>query len=93
MELARARLEEAEANVGIAQTTADRLNRLVNSGAVAPQLGDDARAVANSAVAAVATRKAELRRLQVLNGYERIVAPFDGRPAPRRAGCTSGARG
>jgi membrane fusion protein, multidrug efflux system len=29
-------------------------------------------------VAAVSTRKAELQRLQVLHGYQQIVAPFDG---------------
>lgn len=76
--LAQARLEEAEANVGIAQSTAERANRLVASGAVSQQHGDDTRAQANSAVASVATRRAELQRLQVLRGYQQIVAPFDG---------------
>jgi RND family efflux transporter MFP subunit len=34
--------------------------------------------MANSAVASVATRKAELQRLNVMRGYQQIVAPFDG---------------
>jgi RND family efflux transporter MFP subunit len=76
--LAQARLDEAEANVGIAQNTADRAGRLLGSGVVSQQQGDDTRAQANSAVAAVATRKAELQRLVVLRGYQQIVAPFDG---------------
>lgn len=76
--LAQARLDEAEANVGIAQATAERASKLVASGAVSQQQGDDTRAQANSAVASVATRRAELQRLQVLRGYQQIVAPFDG---------------
>jgi len=78
MRLAQARLDEAQANVGIAQTTADRASKLVSSGVVSQQQGDDTRAAANSALASVATRKAELARLHVLLGYQQIVAPFDG---------------
>lgn len=76
--LAQARLDEAQANVGLAQGTADRANKLVGAGVVSQQQGDDTRAQANSAVASVATRKAELQRLVVLRGYQQIVAPFDG---------------
>jgi membrane fusion protein, multidrug efflux system len=76
--LAQARLDEAEANVGLAQSTADRATKLVVAGVVSQQQGDDTQAQANSAVASVATRKAELQRLQVLRGYQQIVAPFDG---------------
>jgi RND family efflux transporter MFP subunit len=78
LRLAQARLDEAEANVTIAQATADRASKLVASGVVSQQQGDDTRAQANSAVAAVATRRAELSRIQVLRGYQQIVAPFDG---------------
>lgn len=76
--LAQARLDEAQANVGLAQGTAERANKLVGAGVVSQQQGDDTRAQANSAVASVATRKAELQRLVVLRGYQQIVAPFDG---------------
>lgn len=76
--LAQARLDEAQANVGLAQGTAERANKLVGAGVVSQQQGDDTRAQANSAVASVATRKAELQRLLVLRGYQQIVAPFEG---------------
>lgn len=76
--LAQARVEEAEANVGLAQASADRNARLGGRGVVSQQQMDDSRAQANTAVAAVATRKADLQRLQVLSGYQQIVAPFDG---------------
>ncbi|MDB4998774.1 MAG: family efflux transporter, subunit [Myxococcaceae bacterium] len=76
--LARARLDEAEANVGIAQGTADRATRLVSAGVATQQQVDDTRSQANSAVASVQTRRAELQRLEVLRGYQQINAPFDG---------------
>jgi multidrug efflux system membrane fusion protein len=76
--LAQAHLDEAQANVGIAQSTATRAETLMGAGVVSRQQGDDTRAQANSAVAAVATRKADLQRLVVLRGYQQIVAPFDG---------------
>ncbi|PCC68280.1 RND family efflux transporter, MFP subunit [Nannocystis exedens] len=76
--LARARLAEARANVGIHQLTSDRTRTLAGDGAVSRQEADDALALANSADALVATRKADLKRLQALRGYQQIVAPFDG---------------
>jgi len=78
LRLAQARVDEAEANVGLVKGTSERANKLVAAGVVSQQQGDDARALANSAVASVATRRAELQRLQVLRGYQQIVAPFDG---------------
>lgn len=76
--LAQARLDEAEANVPLVQGTANRAKSLAGSGIVSQQQADDTRAQANSAVASVATHRAELQRLQILRGYQRIVAPFDG---------------
>lgn len=76
--VAQARLDEAEANVGVVLATAQRTTQLVQSGSLAQQQGDDAKAQANSAVTSIATRRAELQRLQVLHGYQQIVAPFDG---------------
>lgn len=76
--VAQARLDEAEANVGLLLATAQRTTKLVQSGSLPEQQGDDAKAQANSAVTSIATRRAELQRLQVLHGYQQIVAPFDG---------------
>jgi membrane fusion protein, multidrug efflux system len=76
--LAVARLEEAEANIHIADRNAARNGDLADAGVVSKQQADDLRAQANSASAAVKTRKAELSRLGTLRGYQRIIAPFDG---------------
>lgn len=76
--LAQARVEEAEANVGLAQASAERNAKLIGRGVVSQQQVDDSKAAANSALAAVSTRKADLQRLQVISGYQQIVAPFDG---------------
>lgn len=76
--LAKARLAEARANVGIVDTTSGRLTALAEEGAASQQEADDARAQANSANALVATRKADLQRLEVLRDYQHIVAPFAG---------------
>ncbi|MDC0666641.1 efflux RND transporter periplasmic adaptor subunit [Nannocystis radixulma] len=76
--LAKARLAEARANVGLHQATSDRTSSLAGAGAASRQEADDAQALANSAGALVATRKADLQRLRALREYQQIVAPFDG---------------
>jgi RND family efflux transporter MFP subunit len=76
--LARARLEEAQANVGIWQGNATRQTKLSTDGVVSVQQAEDATARANSATAAIKTGKAELQRLGALHQYQRIIAPFDG---------------
>ena len=63
--LAQARVEEAEANVGLAKAGEERNAKLMPRGVVSQAQMDDSKAQANSAVAAVATRKADLQRLQV----------------------------
>lgn len=78
LRLAEARLAEARANVGLAEGTAERARNLRTAGVGSQQQVDDTHALANSALATVATRQAELQRLRVLRGYQRIVAPFDG---------------
>ncbi len=76
--LARAKLAEARANVGIVTTTAQRVTSLAAGGNSSQQEADDASFQANSAKALVATRKADLQRLQALRDYQQIVAPFAG---------------
>ncbi len=78
MRLAQVRLDEAAANVGLVQRTAQRNGQLVGVGVVSQQQLEDSTALANSAVAALRTRKAELQRMSALHGYQRVVAPFDG---------------
>jgi RND family efflux transporter MFP subunit len=76
--LAKARLAEARANVGLVNTTSSRMTSLAKGGAASQQEADDALAQANSAHALVATRRADLQRLEVLRDYQEIVAPFAG---------------
>ncbi len=78
LHLADARLEEAEANVGIVEGSATRNKNLATAGVVSRQQADDAKASANSAVAVVKTRRAEVERLRALRAYQKIIAPFDG---------------
>lgn len=83
--LAQARLEEAEANVGLSKRSAERNTQLAGSGVVSQERADDTQAHANSAMAALKTRRAELTRVSVLRNYQRIVAPFDGVVTKRNA--------
>ena len=78
LRLARVRLDEAAANVGLVQRTAQRNGQLVGVGVVSQQQADDSTAQANSAVAALRTRQAELQRMSAVHGYQRVLAPFDG---------------
>lgn len=76
--LAKARLSEARANVGLYDSTSARVSALTKSGAASQQEADDALTQANSANALVATRRADLQRLEALRDYQQIVAPFAG---------------
>lgn len=76
--LAKARLAEARANVGLYESTSARVSSLAKGGAASQQEADDALTQANSANALVATRRADLQRLQALRDYQQIVAPFAG---------------
>lgn len=78
LRLARVRLEEAAANVGLVQRTAQRNGQLVGVGVVSQQQADDSTAQANSALASLRTRQAELQRISAVRGYQRVVAPFSG---------------
>lgn len=76
--LAKARLAEARANVGLYAQTSERVTSLAKGGAASQQEADDALTQANSANALVATRRADLQRLEALRDYQQIVAPFAG---------------
>jgi RND family efflux transporter MFP subunit len=75
---AKADLATANANAGLAKITADRYKDLIGSSAVSQQDTDNAvnlLAARNTEVAAAA---ANVRRLEELQSFERIEAPFDG---------------
>ena len=78
LQLAEARKREAELNLDISKSIAERKDALSKSGLVSQQDVDEQRAKANSAAAALGTTRAEVGRIGALMNYQRIVAPFDG---------------
>ena len=78
VQLARAQLEEATANLSLSRRVAERNSQLAGSGVVSQETADQTRAQANSAEASLKTRSATLQRVSTLSGYQRLLAPFDG---------------
>jgi RND family efflux transporter MFP subunit len=78
LEQARADLKTAQANLEIAQITATRWQNLVKTNSVSQQETDQAVSDLNAKQALVAANKANVDRLEQLQAFERITAPFDG---------------
>ena len=75
---ATADLATANANLQLAQTTAERNENLLKSRSVSTQERDNAVGAFNADKAIVASRQADVARLQQLHSYEKVYAPFDG---------------
>ena len=75
---AQADLENAEANLQIAQITATRWQNLLKTDSVSHQETDQAISDLHAKQALVNSNKANVDRLKQLQSYERIVAPVDG---------------
>src|SRR5579863_7417018 len=75
---ARADLETAQANLNLARITADRMVNLEKKGAVARQDADNVVGDMNSKKAIVDSAAANVKRLEDLQSYEKVYAPFDG---------------
>jgi RND family efflux transporter MFP subunit len=78
LQQARADLETAQANLNLAKITAERLVTLEKKGAVAKQDTDNAVFDMNSKKAIADSSAANVKRLQDLQSYEKVYAPFDG---------------
>ncbi len=78
LQQAQAQLETAQANLNLAQTTADRWQFLLKSDSVSKQETDQALANLSAQKATVDSNSANVRRLQQLQSFEKIYAPFDG---------------
>ena len=74
----RAELERMQANANLAGVTANRWETLLAKHAVSQQEADQTRSNYIAAQAAVDASSANVRRLEQLQSYERIIAPFDG---------------
>ncbi len=75
---ARADLATAEANAGLAKTNAGRYQGLLAQNAVSKQDTDTFVSQAASTSSAVKSATANVQRLQELQSFERIYAPFSG---------------
>ena len=74
----RAELERMQANEQLAEVTSNRWQALLAKHAVSQQEADQAKSNYIAEQAAVDASRANVRRLEQLQNYERIVAPFDG---------------
>jgi RND family efflux transporter MFP subunit len=75
---AKADLASADANEALAATTARRWNELLEKDAVSQQDADDKNGDLAAKVAAVQAASANVERLQALEGFKQVLAPFDG---------------
>jgi RND family efflux transporter MFP subunit len=74
----KAQMRSDQANEALAKITADRNETLVKKGLIAVEIGDQLVAAANAAVATVQADQANVARLQNLEEFKYISAPFDG---------------
>jgi RND family efflux transporter MFP subunit len=75
---AQADLKNAQANLHISQITNGRYADLIKSNSVSKQEADQAASDLNSKQALVDSAQANLRRLEDLQAFEKLYAPFDG---------------
>ncbi|HTH97697.1 MAG TPA: efflux RND transporter periplasmic adaptor subunit [Stellaceae bacterium] len=78
LDQAKANLASAEANAKLAQLTAHRWAALVSSQSVSQQDADQRTGDAAVKQAQVLAAQAAVHRIQVLEGFKTITAPFDG---------------
>jgi RND family efflux transporter MFP subunit len=78
LQKARANVATAEANLSLASITANRNERLLKTRSISTQERDNAVAAAAADQTIVESNRAEVARLEQMQSYERIYAPFAG---------------
>lgn len=78
LQVAEANVASAQADLNLANTTSDRYQNLLKQDSVSKQETDVAVSSAAAKLAALQAAQANLRRLQQLQSFERVYAPFDG---------------
>ncbi len=78
LEQAKADLATAQSNASLAKTTASRYQDLIGNNAVSQQDTDNAVTQLKATATQVNSATANVRRLEELQLFERVVAPFDG---------------
>jgi RND family efflux transporter MFP subunit len=76
--VARADLQSAQADLNLANTTSERYQNLLKSDSVSKQETDVAVSSAVAKRASVAAAQANVRRLEQLQSFEKIYAPYSG---------------
>jgi RND family efflux transporter MFP subunit len=78
LQVAQADLKSAEANLDLANTTSARYQNLLKTNSVSKQETDVAMSDASAKKAAMDASMANVRRLEQLQSFEKVYAPFDG---------------
>ena len=78
LQQAQAARAQAKANLELARVTAGRYAALIAEDAVSPQEADEKRGLHDARRADLEAVEANLRRLEQLKAYQRVVAPFAG---------------
>jgi RND family efflux transporter MFP subunit len=78
LQVAQANLKLAQANLDLANTTSARYQNLLKTNSVSKQETDQATSDAAAKQSAVDAAMANVRRLQQLQSFENVYAPFDG---------------
>jgi RND family efflux transporter MFP subunit len=78
LQVAKANLQSAQADLNLANTTSDRYQNLLKLDSVSRQETDVAVSGAAAKKAAVAAAEANVRRLQQLQSFEKVYAPYAG---------------
>jgi RND family efflux transporter MFP subunit len=78
LQVAQADLKSAQANLDLANTTSTRYQNLLKTNSVSKQETDVAMSDAAAKQAAVDASMANVRRLEQLQSFEKVYAPFDG---------------
>jgi RND family efflux transporter MFP subunit len=78
LQVAQADLKSAQANLDLANTTSARYQNLLKTNSVSKQETDVAMSDASAKKAAVDASMANVRRLEQLQSFENVYAPFDG---------------
>ena len=78
LQVAKANLQSAQADLNLANTTSERYQNLLKSDSVSKQETDVAVSGAAAKKAAVEAAEANVRRLQQLQSFEQVYAPYSG---------------
>ena len=81
---ARADVSTAEANLKLAKITTQRYTQLQTEGVVAKQVADNVLSDEEAKVSIMRSAQANVKRLEQLQSYQKIYAPFDGVITARR---------